>query len=85
MKSFPNSENSGIEASNFSYVSAIEVTIAGPTFVFVSFLLGAFFSTKGCDFTSFGTYSRLKGSSLASYTFRDTKDKQVNNSFIIQW
>ena len=85
LKSFPNSENWGIEASNFSYVFAIEVTIAGWKLVVASFLLGALFSAKGCDFTSFGTTSMLKGSSLASYTFRDTKDKQFNNSFIIQW
>ena len=49
LKSFPNSKNWWIEESIFSYVSAMEETLAGPTFVSVAFLLGAFFSAKGCD------------------------------------
>ena len=70
LESFPNSKNWWIEASNFSFVYAIEETIVGPTFVVAAFLPGGFFFAKGCDFTSFETSSRLKGSSPASYTFR---------------
>ena len=49
LKSFPNSENWWIEESIFSYVSAMEETLAGPTFVFATFLPGDLFSAKGCE------------------------------------
>jgi len=66
LKSLPKLENSEMDESIFSYASTADVGPLGVAPKAEGFFPGAFFSARGCDFTSLGTVEISKGSSEAS-------------------